>query len=386
MMLADFFKRWRWGILIAGLLALGLGYAFWPEAAPVDIARVSRGAMVIGVTDDGVTRAEEFYVVSAPVTGYLTRIELKAGDRVDRGTLITRMTGAPASPLDSRSRASLVGALSAAQASVRGLSASLDQSRRDLSRAEKLATDGFLPRAQLEAARTRVATAQAGLAQARAEAARISAELAPVSGASSGASVPVRAPASGSVLSLINESAGVIAEGTPIMTIGDPAQIEAVVDLLSREAVRVKPGDPVQITEWGGKTPLTGKVERIEPYGRLKISALGIEEQRVNVIIAFDPASAPRAARLGHGYQIEATIVLWSRPDALRVPIGALYRGRDGDWRVFVRSGDRARERTVRLGQINDEWGEVLAGLKEGDEVVLNPASAIREGVRIAPR
>lgn len=380
------FRRWRWSLLVAGLLLLGLGYAFWPEAAPVDTARVSRGAMVVGVTDDGVTRAREYYVVSAPVTGYLQRIELEAGDQVERGALVTRMTGAPATPLDVRTRASLSAALAAARASERGLSATLDQSRRDLVRAEKLAADGFLPRAQLEAARTRVATARAGLAQAKAEAARIAAELAPASGEASGAAVPVRAPASGAVLSVITESAGVILEGTPIMTIGDPAQIEAVVDLLSREAVRVKPGDRVQITDWGGGTALTGRVERIEPYGQLKISALGIEEQRVNVIIAFDAASAPGAARLGHGYQIEATIALWSRTDALRVPIGALFRGRDGGWRVFVRVAGKARERAVRLGRVNDEWGEVLGGLAEGDEVVLNPGNAIADGVRITPR
>ena len=231
-----------------------------------------------------------------------------------------------------------------------------------------------------------MATGDAALRQSRAEASRISALLAQPSGAASGAPVAVRAPASGSVLTVIKESEGVIAEGTPLMEIGDPRGIEVVVDLLSREAVRVKPGDPVEIVQWGGPRPLTGKVERIEPFGRLKISALGIEEQRVNVIIAFDAVAAEQAARLGHGYQIDAAIVLWRKDDALRVPIGALFRGLGGGWRVFVAEAGRARERAVTLGHINDEFGEVLSGLNAGEAVVLNPGNALRDGGRIEGR
>ncbi len=274
----------------------------------------------------------------------------------------------------------------AARAAEAGTIASLGQARRDLARAEELSRRGFLARAQLEAARTRVTAGDAALRQSRAEATRISALLAQPSGATAGAPVAVRAPASGSVLTVIKESEGVIAEGTPLMEIGDPRGIEAVVDLLSREAVQVKPGDLVEITQWGGPQALTGKVERIEPFGRLKISALGIEEQRVNVIIVFDSGAAAQAVRLGHGYQIDATIVLWRKDDTLRVPIGALFRGRDGGWRVFVAEAGRARERSVTLGHINDEYGEVLSGLNEGEAVVLNPGNALRDGGRIEAR
>ncbi|MCW1383900.1 efflux RND transporter periplasmic adaptor subunit [Novosphingobium sp. KCTC 2891] len=379
-------KRWRWALLIAALLAAGLAFAFWPQPSPVDTARVTSGKMTVGITDDGVTRAREYYVVSAPVTGYLSRIELEVGDSVARGALITQMTGRPSSPLDPRSQQELRAALAAARASESGAGASLAQARRDLARAEALAQRGFLPRAQLEAARTRVSTGQAALAQARAEIARIDARLAAPTGAVAGGPVAVRAPAAGSVLSVINESAGVIAEGTPLVTIGDARRIEAVVDLLSREAVRVKAGDRVEITQWGGDAPLIGHVARIEPFGRLKVSALGIEEQRVNVIVAFDAASAPEAARLGHGYQIDATIVLWSRADALRVPIGALFRGPDGGWRVFVVDHGRARARPVKLGHVNDEFGEVLAGLAVNQQVVVNPGNALADGARIKPR
>lgn len=384
--MAALIQRWRWALFIAALLVAGLVFAFWPAASPVDAGKVTRGPMVVGITDDGVTRASELYVVSAPVTGYLSRIELEAGDQVARGTLITRMSGRPSTPLDPRSQQELRAALVAARASESGIAASLAQSRRDLARAEELAERGFLARAQLEATRTRVATGQSALAQARAEMARIQAQSAAPSGAAGSAPVDLRAPASGSVLSVINESAGVIAEGTPIMAIGDPRQIEVVVDLLSREAVRVKAGDLVEISQWGGETPLTGRVERIEPFGRLKVSALGIEEQRVNLIIAFDAASVPQAARLGHGYQLDAKFILWRKADALRVPIGALFRGADGSWRVFVIESGRARERAVKIDHINDEFGEVVEGLSEGQNVILNPGNALAEGNRVKPR
>lgn len=383
--MAERIRRWRWALLIAALLLLGLVYAFWPSSVPADIGKVSRGPMSVGITDDGVTRAEEYYVVSAPVTGYLSRIELEAGDQIAPGTVITRMTGRPSSPLDPRSQQELRGALASARAAASGAQSALVLAKSDLARAEELATRGFLAKAQLEAARTRVATGEATLAQARAETVRIQAMLAQPLG-DADTPVPVRAPVGGSVLSVITESEGVIAEGTPLMTIGDPHRIEMVVDLLSREAVRVKPGAEVRITQWGGPQPLIGRVERIEPFGKLKISALGIEEQRVNVIISFVGASKAEAARLGHGYQIDATIILWSSDNALRVPIGALFRGGDGGWRVFVAEGGRARERAVTIGHINDEFAEAIKGLSTGEAVVLNPGNALKDGARIRSR
>jgi HlyD family secretion protein len=379
-------KSWRWAIVVAALLLGGLAYAFWPTPVAVDMAKVTRGPLTVGITDDGVTRAKDVFVVSAPVTGYLSRIELEAGDPVRRGTVIATMRGLPSSPLDPRSREELRAALAAAEAAANGAQASLAQARSDLGRAEALAVKGFVTKAQLETARTRVATGQAALAQSRAEAARIRAQLGATSGAASGQGVVIRAPAGGDVLSLINESEGVIAEGTPIMTIGNPHSIEAVVDLLSRDAVRVKPGQRVQFSQWGGSEPLLGKVSRIEPYGRLKVSALGIEEQRVNVIVHFDPASIRQAERLGHGFQFDATIVLWSADKALRVPIGSLFHGADGGWRVFVVSERRARERLVTISHLTDEFAEVRAGLKEGETVVLNPSNELQDRARVRSR
>jgi HlyD family secretion protein len=382
----DRLMRWRWAIAALALLTLGLAYAFWPVAVPVDTAPVTRGPIAVGITDDGVTRAEDLYVVAAPVSGYLARIELEPGDRVRRGQLITRMTGRPATPLDARTRQELRGARDAAQAAAAAARASLAQARRDSARAEDLARSGFLPRARLEEARTRVATGAAALRQALAETARIDALLAQPQGPGAGASVPVHAPADGAVLSVLRESEGVLPEGTELMTIGDAGTIEVVVDLLSREAARVRPGDRVAITQWGGDAPLAARVVRVEPFGRLKISALGIEEQRVNVVIAFDPAARAQAARLGHGYQIDATIILWEAGDALRVPIGALFRGGDGGWRVLVVTAGRAREHALKIGRLNDEFGQVLAGLAAGDEVIVNPGNALRDGARVRAR
>jgi HlyD family secretion protein len=385
-MMLDMLKRWRWAILIGAVLFLSLVFAFWPEAVPVDLGKVSRDQMAVGVTDDGVTQAEEYYVVSAPVTGYLSRIELEPGDKIAPGSLITRMTGRPSTPLDARSMQELRASLAAARAAEASAGATLGQTRRDLARSVELSKEGFVARAQVEEERTRVATGQASQQQSRAEVSRIRALLAQPTGSGSGRPVLVRAPSGGSVLTVINESEGVIAEGTPLMTIGDPSQIEVVVDLLSREAVRVKPGDRVEITQWGGPKPIPARVKRIEPFGRLKISALGIEEQRVNVIIEFDAEAAKQAARLGHGYQIDATIILWHSKDALRVPIGALFRGDEGGWQVFVAKGGSTELRTVKIGHINDEFAEVLDGLAQDDAVVLNPGNALQGGMRIAPR
>lgn len=377
--------RWRWPLLLAVLVIAGLTFAFWPRAAAVDAGEVSRGAMVVSVTDTAVTRAQEHYIVSAPVTGYLSRIQLKAGDAVGAGQELARISGRPSTPLDPRSLAEGRAALASAQAAAAQARAGLDLARSDLARAEALAPRQFVSRAQVEALRARVASGEAALAQARAEAARIGALVREPDG-STGAAVTLRAPAAGRVLSVVNESAGMVAEGTPIVTIGDPAALEVVVDLLSREAVQVHPGDRALITRWGGPQPLEGRVWRVEPFGQRQISALGVEEQRVNVIIRFADPARLAAAGLGHGFQVDATIERWRDDKALRVPVGALFRGAEGQWQVFVIERGRARLKSVTIGQINADWGEVRAGLGESQRVVLNPANTLRDGQRVSPR
>jgi HlyD family secretion protein len=384
-MMRRWLTRWRWPLLLAVLVAAGLVFAFWPRAAAVDAGETSRGAMVVSVTDTAVTRAQEHYIVSAPVTGYLSRIQFEAGDAVGTGQELARISGRPSTPLDPRTLAEGRAALVAAQAAQAQARAGLDLARSDLARAEALAPRQFVSRAQVEALRARVRSGEAALAQARAEAARIGAILKQPDGAT-GAAVTLRAPAAGRVLSVVNESAGMVVEGTPIMTIGDPAALEVVVDLLSREAVQVHPGDRALITRWGGPEPLEGRVWRVEPFGQREISALGVEEQRVNVIIRFPDPARLAAAGLGHGFQVDATIERWRDDKALRVPVGALFRGAEGQWQVFVIDGARARLRTVSIGQINADWGEVLGGLKERQRVVLNPANTLRDGQRVRPR
>lgn len=182
------------------------------------------------------------------------------------------------------------------------------------------------------------------------------------------------------------ESEGVVGRGAALVEIGDPARIEVVADFLSREAAQVKPGDAVNITRWGGETALPGRVRRVEPFGQLKISALGIEEQRMNIVIDFAPAAAPQIARLGHGYQVDATVMLWQAPEVLRVPVGALFRGGDGAWQVFVEDDGRAHLRDIMVGHLNEDSAEVLEGLKPGQRVVLNPSGNIQDGTRITPR
>lgn len=377
--------RWRWPLLLAILVVAGLLFAFWPRATAVDAGETSRGSMAVSVTDTAVTRAQEHYIVSAPVTGYLSRIELEAGDAISLGQELARISGRPSAPLDPRTIAEGRAALASAQAAANQARAGLDLARSDLARAEALAPRQFVSRAQVEALRARVLNGEAALAQARAEAARLAAIIRQPDG-STGASVTLRAPAGGRVLSVVNESAGMVVEGTAIMTIGDPAALEVVADLLSREAVQLDPGDRALITRWGGPEPLEGWVWRVEPFGQRKISALGVEEQRVNVIIRFADPAKLTIAGLGHGFQVDATIERWRDDKALRVPVGALFRGPEGKWQVFVIEQGRARLQTVSIGQINEDWGEVRGGLGEGQRVVLNPANTLRDGQRVSPR
>ena len=267
----DRIKNWRWAIIITALLVAGLAYSFWPEAEAVDLGTVSEGPMEVGLTDDGVTRVHDLYTVTAPVTGYVTRIELDPGDEVVAGqTVIARMSGIPSTPLDRRTRLEIGNAITASRAGEASAAATLRLAKADLERAEALAERGFLPRSDLDARRAAAATASSELARIRAETKRLQSQLSEpaASGLPSGGTVAVRSPESGVLLRRLVESEGVVAQGTALVEIGDPARIEVVADLLSREAAQIKPGDAVKITRWGGEDALPGRVRRIEPFGR----------------------------------------------------------------------------------------------------------------------
>jgi HlyD family secretion protein len=382
----------------AAVAALLLGFYFLrPVPLPVESAAVGRGSLAVTVDEDGETRVRDRFVIAAPVPGRLARIRLDEGDGVTAGDVVARMNPLP---LDPRSEAEASARLDAAEAAKREADArveqaraGLEQARREVARARELARGGTISNEERERSElqetTRAKDLEAALFAARAadhnvEAAR-AALLAPGSSASpamcadgSEGCLEIRAPVNGRVLRVLEESERVVNVGTPLLEIGDPAALEIVVDVLSTDAVKVRPGATVLVEDWGGDHPLRAHVRSIEPSGFTKISALGVEEQRVNVIADFD--DDPGA--LGDGYRLEARIVVWQGDDLLKVPTSALFR-RAADWNVFVVAGGRARRHTVTVGHGNASYYEVKSGLSAGDLVILHPSDLIEDGTRV---
>lgn len=366
----------------AGLaVAIGIAWLAWPRPLKVETDVVDRGPVARTLVDEGRTRIHDVFVVAAPVGGDLRRISLHAGDPVDRGQVVAILGPADPSLLDARTAAAAQAAVSAARAGLASAEADADLARRDQARIASLAAQGYASRAALDAA-------DAGLRAARARIAARQAELrgaevlagSPAAGARS--ETPVRSPASGRILRILQESRGVVAAGTPLLEVGNPAELEVVADFLSQDATQVRPGAPASLEGWGGETPIPAKVVRIEPYARTRISALGVEEQRVSIILRLtDPASAPL---LGHGFRVDARITLSQVNDALRVPADALVR-QGGGWAVFRIEGGRARLTPVRTGIGDDRHRVILEGLAAGDRVVLYPAASLRDGARVRP-
>lgn len=388
---------------IGGLLALALAAAFWPRAVLVDMAPAPRGAMRVTVDETGVTRIREVFVVSAPVAAQVLRIGLEPGDRVLAGrTEIARLEPVDPGFLDIRAEAENEAALDAARAA-EGLAAAelsrvraeLDFARSELARARSLEARGVLPTRGLEEAEQRLLVMEAGEASATAalsmresERRRAEARLAMTPSASEAAAacdcLTIAAPIDGVVLRVLHESAGVVAAGEPLVEIGDPRDLEIVVDLLSQDAVRVAPGMMADIERWGGERVLAARVERVEPWGFEYTSALGVEERRVNALLRFE-GSADAYQSLGHGFEVEARIVVWSVEHAVRAPLTALFR--DGeDWGVFEVQRGRARRRIVEIGRANGVDAEVVSGLDGGETLILNPSDDIKNDVRVAPR
>lgn len=384
-------------------LALALFWLLRSQPVAVDFATVARGELRVFVSDEGETRVKDVFLVSAPVPGLMRRIELEPGDVVIAPeTVIAQIEPSDPEFLDVRSEAEARAAIRAAEAArahalaeLRRAEAELEFAESELRRFEGLAERRSVSENDLDAARRRARTAAAAVAEARAglrvresELERARARLLEPSVARERRAdcdcVLVRSPVSGSVLRVITESEGVVESGTPLVEIGNPASLEIVVDLLSTEAVRVEPGQRVLIESWGGQVPLEGVVRRVEPFGFTKISALGVEEQRVNVIIDFtDPPE--RWQRLGHGYRVEPRIVLWESADVLKLPLSSVFR-EDGRWTVFVEQDARAVPRTVELGHENGLEAEVLSGLEAGERIVLYPSDRVTAGARIVPR
>lgn len=382
-------------IAIAASIAV-LTWAFLPKPVTVQLATVTRGHFQQVVEEDGKTRVRERYVVSAPLTGKLQRITLKAGDHVARQQVVATLLPSAPGLLDVRTTTELtqrVGAALAQQAraaaEVASTQAALEKARADLKRARTLADSHFISPAQLEqyeltvkldtkeleAARYAAHAAQHDVATARA------ALLQSKDGTVSGRDWPVTAPVAGEVLKITQESEGVVSVGAPLLEIGNPGDLEIAVDVLTSDATLIKPGAAVIIRDSGQTGDLQGRVRLIEPSAFTKISALGVEEQRVNVIIDLTSPTAMRQ-RLGDGYKVVADIIVFSSNDAIKVPVSALFR-KDGQWAVFVAENGRAAVRPVQIARRSGLEAMVDKGLKPGEKVIIYPGDLIRPGVRI---
>jgi HlyD family secretion protein len=393
-------------VLIAAVLLVAvLAFAFWPRPVPVDIGEVVREPMLDTVTEEGRTRVHDAYVVSTPVSGRLRRVEVEPGDPVERGEDIVAYM-APSNPavLDVRTREQARANVSAAEAALRLAQAERNRAVADLELTESelerqrylrendVASEAALDRAVREARSASAAldSADAAVSVRQAELANARAMLDGTSGDREDApqliaDIPIHAPASGRVLRLIQQSETTLPAGSPILEIGNVEHdLEILVELLSTDAVRVLPGQRVLIADWGGESDIDGVVERVDPWGFTKFSALGVEEQRVNSVIRFaNPDERPQG--LGHGYRVVVRIVIWENENALVVPSSALFRDGD-DWAVFaVRSG-RARRVPVEIDRNNGLQAHIVSGLEEGDRVVLYPSSAIFEGAAVVAR
>lgn len=386
-------RLWIAVIVVAGLMAVAL----WPETVPVETAEATRGPLMVTVDEEGRTRVRDRFVVAAPVAGRILRIELEPGDTVRAGDSVAQLRPEAPALLDARSRAEAEAALASARAAVGRVRAEeqraravLAQAERELARVKTLVAESLSTPQQLDARQADVTAAQeqvnAAVFAARAseaEVERAQARLAPAP-ADRTRIVPVTSPVDGVVLRRVRESESVVPAGDALVEIGNPQQLEIVADLLSLDAVRVQPGARVLVEQWGGDHALAALVRRIEPSGFTKISALGVEEQRVNVILEFtDAAGAAKA--LGDGYRVEARIVTWESADVLKVPTAALVRTGE-QWSVYVVADGRARLTPLTLGHQNGQEAEVTGGLEPGALLILHPSDTMTDGARVQPK
>lgn len=381
-------RRLRWWIAGLALAALVV-FALLPSPIRVEVGRSQRGPMRVTVDEEGETRAHDRFVVAAPVPGRLMRVELEEGDAIAQNQVVAVIDPLP---LSQREREEVLGRMEAAEAAKRHADARADHARadydlarRDRLRAEGLARDGVISTQALEQARNAELTGaqeleaagySARVAESEVKVAR--AGLVSLQPGNVRRVVQIRSPVSGRVLRIQEKSERVVQAGTPILALGDPAKVEVVVDVLSTDAVRIRPGTDVFLEGWGGDRPLRARVRLVEPSGFTKISALGVEEQRVNILADFvDPPGA-----LGDGYRVEARIVIWAAENVLKMPASAAFRRGQG-WSAFVIEGGRARLRNVEIGHRSETEAEVLHGLTEGAAVIVHPSNLVREGARV---
>ncbi len=388
--------------LVLGVVGL-VWWAFVPSAVEVDLARVERGDLSVTVDHEGKTRIRERYVVSSPLAGRLLRIELHSGDSLRaRKTLLAAIEPSEPALLDARALAEAEARVKGAEAAreravpqLRSTQASYELAEINLGRIRKLYERGSATHQELDDAehRLRVAHEDARAAQFAARIADFELELAraalvrtrPASaGEPDAGRFEIRAPVDGRVLRVFQESELVVSAGTRLLEVGDSTDLEVEVDVLSEDAVKVRPGAEVILEHWGGDAPLRGRVRIVEPSAFTKTSALGVDEQRVNVLIdIIDPPA--RRPTLGDAFRVEARIVIWEGKDVRKIPAGALFRVAGG-WAVFLFERGKARLRLLRIGHDNGLETEVLDGLREGDRVILHPSDRIKDGLSVVGR
>ena len=389
-------------IAVLGLMVAvaGIAWSVMPRPISVETATVTKGRFVASVDEDGKTRVRERYVVAAPLAGRLTRIRFKVGDRVGVDDIVATIAPSPAPFLDPRSRREAEERLGAAEATLdrtqaasERAKAQADQAKIDLDRTRTLVERGVSTTQALERAELAMRVADRDLRvadflhhaaeheidQARALLARYQDSAASTSDAWN-----VSAPVPGAVLKVAQESETIVQPGTPLIEIGDPRDLEIVVDVLSTDAVEIRPGADVTIEHWGGPGGLSGRVRRVEPAAFTKVSTLGVEEQRVNVLIDIS-APAEQWAGLGDAFQVDARITVFAQDDATIVPTGALFR-RAETWNVFVVTDGRAEDREIRLLRRSGRFAAVLSGLVPGERVIVYPSDRIASGVRVEVR
>ncbi len=386
---------WLGGLLMLGLIAWGL----WPKPVVIETGTVTRGPLTVRVSEEGKTRVRNRYVVAAPVAGKMRRVRLKPGDDVTAGvTVLTAIEPVAPPLLDPRARAQAEAIVSMTEASrkqaaesLAAKSAALKMAAADRDRMRAVTRDGSLSEsdrdkvegdASIKAAEVRAAefslqVIDYELAQARAALERPDSN-------SSGNLVEVKSPVSGRVLKVMQESEMVVTPGVQILEIGDPADIEIEAEILSRDAVTIHPGDLVEVGQWGGENPLKGRVRRVEPAAFTKISALGVEEQRV--IVLSDLVDVPAAARaLGDRYRVEVSVAVWHSSDALIVPAGALFREGNA-WKTYNFRDGKAKLTPVQAGHSDGRFTEILSGVEAGDAVLLHPPDTVKDGVSVIKR
>lgn len=399
-------KRVWWRRILIGLVALaiagGIAYALRPQPVLVDLAIVTRGALRVSINEDGVTRIRERYTISAPLAGRLLRVGLDPGDNVQQGQLLLIIEPSDPSLLDARSRAEAAARVNAArsavneaQAELARSAATLQSAQRDYDDQKELMSRGATTAEELDDAELllQVRTQEHASARFAMQVAQFQLELAeaalihtadPANGKPNDVRLEITAPCNGRVLRLFRESEVYVSAGDPLLAFGDTNDLEMVVDVLSTDAVSVTPGDRVLIEHWGGSQPLNGRVRVIEPAAFTKVSSLGVEEQRVNIIIDFTDPPIARMG-LGDGFRVEAQIIVWEKEDILMAPSSAVFKT-DENWSVYRVQGGRADLTPIRIGQRNGQHVQILIGLAVGDAIVTYPSDAVHDKTLVIQR